>query len=126
MVKQQEKPVGNSMPADKEKSLVYAWYVVVICMIAYIFSFIDRQILALLIQPIRKDLQITDTQFSLLHGLAFSIFYATMGIPIARLADRKSRPIIISLGIFFWSLMTAFCGLGRNFLQLFISRMGVG
>ena len=65
----------------------YAWYVVFLCMVAYVFSFIDRQILALLIQPIRKDLDISDTQFSLLHGLAFSIFYATMGIPIARLAD---------------------------------------
>ena len=126
MVTQQEKQVGNSMPGEKDKSLVYAWYIVIICMIAYIFSFIDRQILALLIQPIRKDLHISDTQFSLLHGLAFSIFFSTMGIPIARLADRKSRPLIISVGVFFWSLMTAFCGLGRNFLQLFISRMGVG
>ena len=114
------------MPGENGKSMVYAWYVVVICMIAYIFSFIDRQILALLIQPIRKDLHITDTQFSLLTGLAFAIFYATMGIPIARLADRKSRPLIISIGVFVWSLMTAFCGLGKNFLQLFLTRMGVG
>lgn len=104
----------------------YAWYVVFLCMVAYVFSFIDRQILALLIQPIRKDLDISDTQFSLLHGLAFSIFYATMGIPIARLADSKSRPLIIAAGVFLWSLATAATGLGKNFVQIFIARMGVG
>lgn len=104
----------------------YAWYVVVLCMVAYVFSFIDRQILALLIQPIRRDLEITDTEFSLLHGLAFSLFYATMGIPIARLANSRSRPLIISAGIFLWSLATAATGIGRNFLHIFIARMGVG
>lgn len=104
----------------------YAWYVVFLCMVAYIFSFVDRQILALMIQPIRRDLEITDTEFSLLHGLAFSIFYATMGIPIARLADSRSRPLIISVGIFLWSLATAATGLGRNFAHIFAARMGVG
>ena len=104
----------------------YAWYVVLLCMVAYVFSFIDRQILALLIQPIRKDLDISDTQFSLLHGLAFSIFYATMGVPIARLADSRPRPMIIAAGVFLWSLATAATGLGKNFAQIFIARMGVG
>lgn len=104
----------------------YGWYIVALCMIAYIFSFIDRQILALMIEPIRKDLAISDTEFSLLHGLAFSIFYATMGIPIARLADARSRPLIISAGVFLWSLATAATGLGKNFLHVFIARMGVG
>ena len=104
----------------------HAWYVVLLCMVAYIFSFIDRQILALMIQPIREDLAISDTQFSLLHGLAFSIFYATMGLPIARLADSRSRPMIIGAGVFLWSLATAATGLGRNFAHVFIARMGVG
>src|SRR3990167_4402794 len=104
----------------------YAWYVVLLCMVAYVFSFIDRQILALLIQPIRKDLDISDTQFSLLHGLAFSLFYATMGLPIARLADSRPRPAIIAAGVFLWSLATAATGIGRNFMQIFIARMGVG
>lgn len=81
-------------------SLNYAWYTVFLCMVAYIFSFIDRQVIALLVEPIRADLQISDTQFSLLHGLAFAIFYAIMGIPIARLADTKSRPLIIAVGVF--------------------------
>ncbi len=107
-------------------SRAYAWYVVILCMIAYIFSFVDRQILALLIGPIRKDLDITDTQFSLLHGLAFSLFYATMGLPIARLADRQSRPLIISAGVFLWSLATVATGLGKNFAHIFLARMGVG
>ena len=66
------------MSQSQQKVGGYAWYVVLLCMLAYIFSFIDRQILALLIEPIREDLQISDTQFSLLNGLAFSLFYASM------------------------------------------------
>jgi MFS family permease len=112
--------------ANSTPSRAYAWYVVTLSMIAYIFSFVDRQILALLIGPIRKDLEISDTQFSLLHGLAFSLFYATMGLPIARLADRHSRPLIVSVGIFLWSLATAATGLGKNFAHIFLARMGVG
>lgn len=108
------------------QSLSYSWYIVVLCMVAYIFSFIDRQVIALLVQPIRADLQISDTEFSLLHGLAFAIFYAIMGLPIARLADTKSRPLIIAIGIFVWSIATAVCGLTRSFWQLFVARMGVG
>lgn len=104
----------------------YEWYVVCICMLAYIFSFVDRQILALMIEPIKHDLQLSDTQFSLLHGLAFSLFYAVMGIPIAVLADRYSRPRIIAIGVAFWSLATAACGLSRNFLHMFLCRIGVG
>ncbi|MGS1108658.1 spinster family MFS transporter [Achromobacter anxifer] len=107
-------------------SYAYEWYVVVICMLAYIFSFVDRQILALMIEPIKHDLQLSDTQFSLLHGLAFSLFYAFMGIPIALLADRYSRPKIIAIGVAFWSLATAACGLSRNFAQMFLARIGVG
>lgn len=102
------------------------WYVVTLCMIAYIFSFIDRQILALLIQPIQTDLGISDTQFGLLHGLAFSLFYATMGIPVATLSDRASRPLIIAIGVAFWSAATMACGLVRGFLPLFLARICVG
>lgn len=105
---------------------MHSWYMVLLCMVAYIFSFIDRQVIALLIEPIRADLQISDTQFSLLHGLAFSIFYALMGLPIARLADTRSRPLIIAVGIFVWSIATAVCGAARNFWQLFAARMAVG
>ncbi|SDU89406.1 spinster family MFS transporter [Pseudomonas mucidolens] len=108
------------------KSYAYEWYVVTVCMLAYIFSFIDRQILALMIEPIKHDMQLSDTQFSLLHGLAFSLFYAFMGMPIALLADKFSRPKIIAIGVAFWSLATALCGVSKNFLQMFMARIGVG
>jgi len=111
---------------ESRESLTYPWYIVSLCMIAYIFSYIDRQVITLLIEPIRADLQISDTQFSLLHGLAFAMLYAVAGIPIARLADTRSRPLIISVGIFVWSLATAACGATKNFIQLFLARMAVG
>ncbi|MGE0555798.1 MAG: spinster family MFS transporter [Gemmatimonadales bacterium] len=105
---------------------VYAWFVVGILMLAYVSSFVDRQILALLVQPIKRDLQISDTQISLLMGLSFATFYSVLGFPIGRLADRASRRGIIGWGIAVWSLMTAACGLARNFGQLFLARVGVG
>ena len=104
----------------------YAWYVVAILTMAYIVSFLDRQILALLVEPIKADLGISDTAISLLMGLAFGIFYSLMGIPLGRLADRANRRKIIAAGITLWCLMTAACGLARSFWQLFIARVGVG
>lgn len=97
-----------------------------VCMVAYVFSYIDRQIMTLLIEPVSADLALNDTQFGLLHGLAFALFYATMGIPIAHLSDRHSRPLIIAVGIFVWSIATAGCGIARNFWQLFTARILVG
>ena len=104
----------------------YAWYVVTVLTLAYTVSFIDRQILNLLVEPIKGDLGISDTQISLLQGLAFAIFYSLLGVPIGRLADRSNRRNVIALGIFIWCLMTAACGLARNFYQLFLARIGVG
>lgn len=104
----------------------YAWYVVGVLTLAYMVSFLDRQVMALLIDPIRRDLDLSDTQISLLLGLAFSIFYTLLGIPIGRLADRRSRRGIIAVGITIWCFMTAACGLARNFWQLFLARVGVG
>ncbi len=104
----------------------YAWYVVGVLMVAYIFSFIDRQILALLVQPIRRDLGISDTQMSLLIGFSFAIFYSFFGILLGRLADSRSRRTLIVIGFSLWSLMTAGCGLARNFVQMLLLRMGVG
>lgn len=112
--------------AENSQSYAYPWYVVLICMVAYIFSYVDRQILSLLIEPIKADLELSDTQFSLLHGLAFSLFYATMGIPMAYLADRFSRPKVIAVGVFIWSVATVCCGITKNFFQLFLARMNVG
>ena len=104
----------------------WAWYGVGVLMVAYTFSFIDRYVIALLIEPIKQDFDLTDTQIGLLSGLAFAIFYTTLGIPIGRLADRYNRRRIISVGIFVWSLMTGLCGLAQSFWQLFAARVGVG
>ena len=117
----------NAQQADEAyPSSGYAWYVVVVLTIAYIFSFLDRQILSLLVEPIRADLNITDTQMGMLQGLAFGIFYTLLGLPLGRLADRRSRRGIIAAGMTIWCLMTAACGLARNFGQLFLARIGVG
>ncbi len=110
----------------EKTNLRYAWYVVAVLMLAYVSSFIDRQILSLLVRPIKRDFQITDTQMSLLMGLSFAIFYTILGIPIGRLADRKSRKGIITVGVLLWSLMTAYCGMARSYLHLFLGRIGVG
>ncbi len=104
----------------------YGWYVVAVLMLAYVCSFVDRQILSLMVVPIRRDLGISDTQMSLLMGLSFALFYSFLGLPIGRLADRTSRRRIIAWGIALWSVMTAWCGLARNYGQLFLARMGVG
>ena len=104
----------------------YAWYVVGVLTLAYIFSFIDRQILSLMAIPIQQDLGIGDKQMSLLMGASFAVFYTLFGIPLGRLADTRSRRAIISVGIAVWSVMTAGCGLAKTFWQLAIMRMGVG
>ena len=104
----------------------YRWYVLGVLTLAYTVSFIDRSLLSLLVQPIQADLGISDTQISLVIGLAFAVFYTFMGIPIAYWADRRSRRGLIAVGIAAWSVMTAACGLARSFGQLFVARVGVG
>ena len=111
----------NSTP-----NLRYAWYVVAVLMLAYISSFIDRQVLTLLVKPLKRDFNVTDTQVGLLIGFSFAIFYTFLGIPIGRMADRKNRKRIIVWGITIWSIMTALCGVTGSYNQLFIARVGVG
>ena len=94
--------------------------------LTYFFSFMDRQILAILLEAIKADLKLSDTQLGLLSGLVFAIFYATLGIPIARLADRTSRKRIIAISLAVWSAMTALSGVAQNFTQLVLARIGVG
>lgn len=113
----------EKLPYPKE---FYAWYVVVILMIIYIFSFMDRQILGLLVEPIKADLQISDTQMSLLMGFTFALFYTIFGIPIGRLADSKNRVGIIAIGLTAWSIFTTACGFTSRFFTLALARMGVG
>ena len=118
--------MSNDQSPDEYPSAAYAWYVVAVLTIAYIISFIDRQIINLMVAPIQRDLEITDIQISLLMGFSFAIFYTLFGIPLGRLADVKSRRAIISIGIAFWSLMTAGCGMTKKFWDLALMRMGVG
>ena len=110
----------------KKPSLKYQWYVVFVLLLAQMFSFLDRMIMGLLVGPIRESFSISDTQYSLLAGLAFSLFYALMGLPLARVADSKNRRNLISIGIAVWSIMTAICGLAKGFVSLFFARIGVG
>lgn len=118
--------MNSTAKAGSFASPAYRWYVLIVLTTAYTVSFVDRQILALLIAPIRRDLHISDTQVSLLIGLAFAIFYTLLGIPIGRIADRHSRRGTIAWGIAIWCLMAAACGVTRNYMQLFYARVGVG
>jgi MFS family permease len=102
------------------------WITVLVLSLTYMFSFMDRQILVLLVEPMKQDLQISDTQVSLLTGFAFAAVYAVMGIPMGRAADLRVRKHVIIFGVTIWSVLTIYCGLARNFIQLFFARMGVG
>ena len=104
----------------------YGWYVVAVLIVAYTFSYIDRSILTLMVAPIRATLRISDVQLSLLHGLAFALFYTLMGVPIGRLVDRRRRTHIVAAGIAVWSVMTTLCGFARSFGPMFGARVGVG
>lgn len=115
----------KSTDSHQDKSSYKAW-VLFMLLIVYIFNFIDRQIIGILAVPIQAELSLSDTQLSLMGGLAFALFYTALGIPIAWLADRKNRTWIITIALMMWSLMTALCGLAQNFAQLFLARLGVG
>src|SRR5690606_11609231 len=109
-------------------SPTYKGYVVAILVLGYVFNVIDRGVLGVLVEPIKAELQISDTAMGLLTGLAFAVFYSVMGVPIARLADRWSRVNVLALAITLWSLATAACGAAWNYLSLFVFRSltGVG
>jgi|SRR5271169_3944203 len=104
----------------------YAYYVIVVLLLAYTLSFADRMLMTLLIEPIKKEFGISDTAVSILVGFAFALFYVVMGIPFGYLSDRLNRRNMIRLGIGAWSLMMAICGLASTFGTLFLGRMGVG
>lgn len=114
-------PVVSDWPSPRR-----AWYALIILSLALLVATVDRGILTLLVAPIKARLELSDTQFTVLHGWAFVSVYALLGLPIARLADRSSRRLIIAIGIAFWSLMTALCGFANTFVQFFLARAGVG
>jgi MFS family permease len=107
-------------------SASYRAYVMFALVVVYTFNFIDRQIIGILAVPIKADLALSDTQLGVMGGLAFALFYTALGIPIAMLADRRSRTWIMTIALALWSAMTAVCGLAQNFWQLFLARLGVG
>jgi MFS family permease len=104
----------------------YAIYVAAaLCMVGF-FNYADRMVLAVLLQPIKSELHFSDAQLGMLTGFAFAVFYATLGVPLARLADRYSRVLILSIAMTVWSTMTVLCGMAQSFSQLLLARIGVG
>lgn len=97
-----------------------------ILLAVYCFNFIDRTIVSILQEPIKAELELSDTQLGLISGTAFALFYSVLGVPVARIAERIDRPRIIAVALASWSAMTMLCGLATNFLQLFLFRVGVG
>lgn len=104
----------------------YGWFVTGILLVAFTFSFVDRQVLNLLVEPIQQDLEISDTQISFLQGLAFVFTYVTMSVPLGRMVDRFNRVTIMIGGVLVWSATTIGCGLSRTYGQLVVARLGVG
>ena len=104
----------------------YGWYVAFILLIGFTFSFIDRQVLNLLVVPIQNDLNITDTQISALQGLAFVITYVGLCVPIGRIIDKTHRVSVMIIGLLIWSAATIACGFSKNYISMFIARMGIG
>ena len=115
-------PETGAPPASK----AYRMYVLFVLTGVYTFNFLDRQIMGIMAEPIKEDLGLSDTQLGLLTGFAFAVLYTTLGIPIARLADRWNRVNIVSISLALWSGFTALCGVAQNFTQLAMARVGVG
>jgi MFS family permease len=118
-------PKRNSIPSPAY-SRGYLRYALGLLTVVYVVNFVDRQILAILLQSIKTDLQLRDWQLGLLSGTAFGIFYATLGVPIARLADVFTRKGVIAVCLTIWSGMTALCGMAGGFATLLVYRVGVG
>ena len=110
----------------QQPSKGYRTFVLILLTIVYGFNFIDRQIVGILAPFIQKDLGLTNTELGLLIGLAFAVFYTTVAIPIAWLADRYNRVNILSIALATWSGFTALTGMATNFIQIGLARMGVG
>jgi predicted MFS family arabinose efflux permease len=118
-------PVPATGPNRDWPSSRLAWYTVVVLTLAYAIAYTDRLILSLLIEPIKAELDFSDTKMSLIVGASFALFYSTMAIPIARYADFGNRKKLLLICAFLWSVMTALCGLAVGFWTLFLARVGV-
>jgi len=117
-------PAGNvTIPDDVKRHRLYA---LIILTLIYMSSHVDRSIVGILAEPIKKEMGLNDSQIGFLGGFAFAVFYATLGIPLALLADRMNRRNIIVAAVTTWSVMTVACGMAANYLQLVLARIGVG
>ena len=110
---------------EMSKTPAYAWYALAVMLVLYVFAFIDRQMLNLLVEPIKHDLLLSDFEISLLQGFAFAVFLSLSGLPLGRLIDTGRRTAILAAGGIIWSLATAACGLSGSFGQLLMARIGV-
>jgi len=117
---------ASQEPPAPAYTSAYLRYALGLLCLVYTVNYLDRQILAILLQSIKKELRLTDAQLGLLSGTAFGLFYATLGIPIARLADRYSRRVVMAVCLALWSLMTSLCGTAGSFALLLACRIGVG
>lgn len=116
----------NGEAISNAPSKPYQNYVIITLMIGYLFAFLDRTMIGLMVAPIQADLDISDTKMSLLMGLAFTILYSIAGVPMGLMADRWNRVRIIKYGAVIWCIMTAACGLSASYWQLFFARIFVG
>ena len=125
---------GRAAPATTEAPAptvplvgrAYRSYALTVLMLIYVLNFLDRQVVAILAEPIKRDLGLADWQLGMMTGLAFAVLYTLLGIPIARFAERANRPLIIAGSVFVWSGFTMVCGMAQNFAQLVAARIGVG
>jgi MFS family permease len=114
-------------PQQRAAKVPFAsWYALAVLTTISLFSYMDRTAISILLEPIKLDLDLSDTELGLLSGMAFAFLHAILGLPLARLADRSSRVNVLAACFAVWSAMTAVCGLTSNFVQLFLARMGVG
>jgi MFS family permease len=131
-----QRPTADSVPADAGDarqpagdapypSALYAWFLVAVLVLASLVSFVDRQVIAIVVEPMKADLGASDSEIGLLYGV-FAVFYALAGLPIAYLADRTRRTWLIAAGVFVWSLMTMVSGVARTFTHVLLARIGVG
>lgn len=119
-------PAERGMAALPYPRTSTAWYMTGVLFLLYWLSLLDRLVISLLVDPIRRDLGISDFELSLLQGFAFGVFYAVCGLPLGWLVDRFSRRWVIFGGVTIWTLSTALCGMAHNYMQLFLARIGVG